>query len=121
MLLAAACTSVSSLAGVASCPPASDCPSCPACPAPRPSSLEARYEAVAWTDIPGWRDVTLAHSLRAFLVGCAKLGSAGARQLICERAGDVSAQDESGGRGFFEVEVPPHPVGSPQQSHPGLL
>src|SRR2546425_3349677 len=121
MLLAAACTSVSSLAGVASCPPASDCPSCPACPAPRPSSLEARYEAVAWTDIPGWRDVTLAHSLRAFLVGCAKLGSAGARQLICERAGDVSTEEEGGGRGFFEFEFTPYRVVSPEQSDRGLV
>jgi len=121
MLLAAACTSVSSPAGVASCPPASDCPSCPACPAPRPSSLEARYEAVAWTDIPGWRDVTLAHSLRAFLVGCAKLGSAGAWQLICERAGNVSTEDEGGVRGFFEFEFTPYRVVSPEQSDQGLV
>jgi len=120
-LLAAACTAVSSPAGVASCPPAPDCPRCPTCPPARPATPEARYEAVAWTDIPGWRDATLAQSLRAFLVGCAKLGSASAWQVVCERARAVSPDDEDAVRGFFEAEFTPYRVVSPEQTDQGLV
>src|SRR5438876_11961258 len=69
LLLPAACTSIPSPPAVASCPPAADCPPCPACPPARQSTLEGRYAAVAWGDIPCWRDVARDPSLRALLVG----------------------------------------------------
>jgi membrane-bound lytic murein transglycosylase A len=118
-LLAAACSSVSS--PVASCPPTSECPRCPACPPTRPPTQDARYEAVQWTDIPGWRDAALTPSLRAFLVGCAKLGSASAWAGVCERGRGVSSEDEDAVRAFFELEFAPHRVVSPEQSDQGLV
>src|SRR6266516_955090 len=121
LLLTAACTSIPSPPAVASCPPAADCPPCPACPPARPSTLEARYEAVAWSDMPSWRDVTLAPSLRAFLVGCAKLGSASGWQGVCERGRDVPTEDEGRVRAFFELEFTPYRVVSPEQSDRGLV
>jgi membrane-bound lytic murein transglycosylase A len=119
MLLAAACTSVSS--PVTSCPPASVCPRCPACPPARPPTQEARYEAVDWAVIPGWRDAALASSLRAFLVGCARLGTASAWKGVCERARGVASEDEDAVRAFFELEFTPHRVVSPEQSDQGLV
>jgi membrane-bound lytic murein transglycosylase A len=121
MLLMAACTSVSSPPAVASCSSAADCPPCPACAPPRQSTPEARYEAVAWSDIPGWRDVTLAPSLRAFLVGCAKLRSASAWQGVCARGRDVPTEDEGSVRVFFEFEFTPYRVVSAEQSDQGLV
>ena len=121
LLLTPACTSIPSPPAVASCPPAADCPPCPTCPPSRQSTLEARYEAVAWSDIPSWRDVTLAPSLRAFRVGCAKLGSASAWQGVCERGRDVPTEDEGRVRAFFELEFTPYRVVSPEQSDRGLV
>src|SRR5207253_1423691 len=87
----------------------------------RQSTPDARYEAVAWGDIPSWRDVTLAPSLRAFLVGCAKLGSASPWRGVCERGRDVPTEDEGRVRGFFELEFTPYRVVSPEQSDRGLV
>jgi membrane-bound lytic murein transglycosylase A len=118
-VLAAACSAVSP--PVASCPPAPDCPRCPACPPAGPPAQEARYEAVQWTAVPGWRDTALAPSLRAFLVGCAKLGSASAWQGVCGRGRSVSTDDEDAVRAFFELEFTPHRVVAPDQSDQGFV
>jgi len=121
LLLTAACTSISSPPAVTSCPPPAECPACPACPPSRQSTPDARYEAVAWGDIPGWRDVMLVPSLRAFLAGCAKLGSASVWQGVCARGRDEPTEDDGRVRGFFELEFTPYRVVSPEQSDRGLV
>jgi membrane-bound lytic murein transglycosylase A len=76
---------------------------------------------VDWIVIPGWRDAALGPSLRAFLVGCTKLGTASAWKGVCERGRGVATDDEDAVRAFFELEFTPHRVVSSEQSDQGLV
>lgn len=76
--------------------------------AARPPTAEARYEALAWTEIPGWGEAALAPGLRAFLVGCTRVGSTSRWQVACEQASEVPADDEAAARRFFESAFRPY-------------
>jgi membrane-bound lytic murein transglycosylase A len=121
LLLVAGCAATSSPPGDASCAAAAACPRCPECPPASPPPREARYEAVAWSDVPAWRGTSLAPSLRAFLVGCAKLVATGVWQGVCERGRGVSTDDEDAVRAFFELELAPYRVVAPDQSDQGFV
>ena len=63
----------------AACAPVPQTPSCP-CPPPKPEAETARYEARAFSDLPGWNSAQLEPSLRAFVAGFSRF------KRVCELA-----------------------------------
>jgi membrane-bound lytic murein transglycosylase A len=106
ILLAAACSS-----------PQKPQPQCP-CPPPKPAPETARYEARAFTNLPGWREAQLEPSLRAFLGGCTRLAAA---KKACELAKALPPGDEAAARRFFESEFTPYAVVSSETGDSGLI
>jgi peptidoglycan lytic transglycosylase A len=105
ILLAAAC---------APTPPRQDGALCP-CPPPKPEAETARYEARAFSDLPGWSRAQLEPSLRAFIAGCARF------KRVCEIARGLPAGDERAARNFFEVEFVPYALVSSVSGDAGLI
>ena len=70
-------------------------------PAPRPTYLVTDFRS-----LPGWEQARLAPSLRAFLVGCARAGTA--LRQACEAAREVPPGNESAARRFFESHFQPY-------------
>jgi membrane-bound lytic murein transglycosylase A len=100
----------------AACAPAPQKPEtlCP-CPPPKPEAETVRYEARAFSDLPGWGRAQLEPSLRAFLAGCARF------KRVCEIARTLPAGDEQAARGFFESEFVPYAVVSTTSGDAGLI
>jgi membrane-bound lytic murein transglycosylase A len=98
------------LAGCATAPP---CPPAPATP------TVARYEPVAFADIPGWRAAGMAASVRAFVAGCARAGDA--LEAPCEAARALPAGDEAAARAFFEGTFAAYAVVAPDGAREGLV
>jgi membrane-bound lytic murein transglycosylase A len=104
ILLAAACAPA----------PQAPAPSCP-CPPPKPEAETARYEARAFSDLPGWSNAQLEPSLRAFVAGCARF------KRVCEIARGLPAGDERAARNFFETEFVPYAVVSSVSGDSGMV
>jgi membrane-bound lytic murein transglycosylase A len=101
---------------VAACAPVAQKPEalCP-CPPPRPEAETARYEARAFSDLPGWSRAQLEPSLRAFIAGCARFKRA------CEIARGLPLGDERAARNFFESEFVPYALVSSVSGDAGLI
>jgi membrane-bound lytic murein transglycosylase A len=104
ILLAAACAPA----------PQAPTPSCP-CPPPKPEAETARYEARAFSDLPGWSNARLEPSLRAFIAGCARF------KRVCEIARALPAGDERAARQFFEAEFVPYALVSSVSGDSGMV
>src|SRR5687768_184236 len=100
----------------AACAPApqAPAPSCP-CPPPKPEAETARYEARAFSDLPGWSNAQLEPSLRAFVAGCARF------KRVCEIARGLPAGDERVARNFFETEFVPYALVSSVSGDSGMV
>ena len=98
----------------AACAPAPQKPSCP-CPPPKPEAESARYEARAFSDLPGWQTAQLEPSLRAFVAGCARF------KRVCEIARGLPAGDERVARSFFETEFVPYALVSSVGGDSGMV
>ena len=101
---------------VAACAPAPVI--CPVCPPPKPQPETVRYEARAFSDLPGWSRAELEPSLRAFLGGCSK---ANTLRRVCDVAKSLPAGDEPAARKFFESEFVPYAVVSSESGASGLI
>lgn len=104
ILLAAACAPA----------PQTQAPSCP-CPPPKPEAETARYEARAFSDLPGWNSTQLEPSLRAFVAGCARF------KRVCELARALPPGDERAARNFFEAEFVPYALVSSVSGDSGMV
>ena len=104
---------------VAACAPAPQkpAPMCP-CPPPKPEPEAARYEARAFSDLPGWGRAQLEPSLRAFLNGCSKSNS---QRRACETARSLPAGDEQAARSFFETQFVPYALISTTSGEVGMV
>jgi membrane-bound lytic murein transglycosylase A len=98
----------------AACAPAPQKPTCP-CPPPKPEAESARYEARAFSDLPGWNSAQLEPSLRAFVAGCARF------KRVCDIARGLPAGDERAARSFFETEFVPYALVSSLSGDSGLV
>jgi membrane-bound lytic murein transglycosylase A len=98
----------------AACAPAPQKPSCP-CPPPKPEAESARYEARAFSDLPGWNNAQLEPSLRAFVAGCPRF------KRVCDIARGLPAGDERAARSFFETEFVPYALVSSVSGDSGLV
>jgi membrane-bound lytic murein transglycosylase A len=87
---------------------------CP-CPPPKPEAETARYEARAFSDLPGWNGAQLEPSLRAFVAGCARF------KRVCDMARGLPAGDERVARNFFETEFVPYALVSSVSGDSGLV
>jgi len=104
ILLAAACAPA----------PQAPAPSCP-CPPPKPEAETARYEARAFSDLPGWNSAQLEPSLRAFVAGCTRF------KRVCDIARALPAGDERAARHFFETEFVPYALVSSVSGDSGMV
>src|SRR6185503_1866464 len=104
---------------VAACAPAPQkpAPMCP-CPPPKPEPEAARYEARAFSDLPGWGRAQLEPSLRAFLNGCSNSNS---QRRACETARSLPAGDEQAARSFFETQFVPYALISTTSGEVGMV
>jgi membrane-bound lytic murein transglycosylase A len=98
----------------AACAPVPQAPSCP-CPPPKPEAETARYEARAFSDLPGWNSTQLEPSLRAFVAGCARF------KRVCELARALPPGDERAARTFFETEFVPYALVSTVSGDSGMV
>jgi membrane-bound lytic murein transglycosylase A len=102
------------------CPPAVPCPVCPVCPAVTPEPPKAKtLEAVAWSDLPGWKDDDLRAVWQAFLRSCTKLKSQAAWRDNCTLAGQLAPAASV--RDFFEAQFLPYRVANADGSVQGLV
>jgi membrane-bound lytic murein transglycosylase A len=104
-------------AGCAQVPPQGACP-CPPKPAP---PAEARYEAMPFTSLPGWRSAPMAASVRAFVAGCRNGANARAMKAACEEARALPAGDDAAARAFFERAFTAYAVVAPEGTREGLV
>jgi len=88
---------------------------CPVCPPPRPEPETARYEARAFSDLPGWSSAQLEPGLRAFAAGCARF------KRVCEIARGLPAADEPAARNFFESQFVPYALVSSTSGDSGMV
>jgi len=110
----------------AACPGATACPACPVCPAIQPPvkpavQADARYEEIAWRELPGWTQLPLATSLRAFVASCARVQARPPWQSACAQARNAGSADESGARAFFESRFVAYRIVAPDGSSDGLI
>jgi membrane-bound lytic murein transglycosylase A len=90
---------------------------CP-CPPPKPAPETARYEARGFADLPGWNEVRLVPSLRAFVGGCARVS---VLKRVCEIAKALPDGDEHAARQFFESAFIPYALVSSEAGDNGLI
>ena len=106
------------------CPAPTPCPACPVCPTAVPSAPARPLQAVAWSEIPGWREDDLRAAWAPFLQSCRGLagrpqGSAWKR--VCDLAREVDGKDAAAIRRFFEAELRPHAVFGADGNASGLI
>jgi membrane-bound lytic murein transglycosylase A len=101
------------------------CPSCPACPAcpqpPKPAPEQASYEPTEFSALPGWQTASLLPSFRAFVSGCARIGSASALKKTCDSARGINPADETAARRFVESAFAAYSIVAPDRSTQGLV
>jgi membrane-bound lytic murein transglycosylase A len=112
ILLAAGCAELPQRA----CAP---CPACPQCPPPKPAA--ASYQETPYAALPGWQSSAIVPSLRAFVIGCARIAAPSALARSCEAARVLPPDDEQAARRFFEEAFVAHAVISAEGSAQGLV
>jgi peptidoglycan lytic transglycosylase A len=99
------------LAGCAPLPPK------PGVPLPPKPAETVRYQASAFSALPGWAGASLAPSLRAFQIGCRRPPLS----RICEAAMAIEAGDEIAARHFFESNFIAYALISPETGDSGMI
>ena len=111
------------LHGCVTAPPAPPPP--PTAPPPPPPSATARFDAVAWTSLPGWASDRVEDAWPAFQAGCAALVVSPTRQALwqttCAAAASVDARNQSAVRSFFETHFIPYQIVAADGSDTGLI
>lgn len=65
--------------------------------------------AIAWSELPGWAEASLAPAWPAFLNSCRKLAANDASwKTICDEAASMPTPDEAAVRAFLETRLAPH-------------
>ncbi|MDH4095949.1 MAG: MltA domain-containing protein [Betaproteobacteria bacterium] len=102
---------------------AAGCAQVPApCPCPKPGpAADARYEAVGFAALPGWRTAPVAASLPAFVAGCARVPEGHALQQACAAARLLPAGDDAAARDFFEQAFVAYAIVAPDGARDGLV
>ena len=124
ILLAAACAPLEERAQRAADGCALRCAPCPKCPgAAQPARAAARYEKTDFAALPGWSSSVAAPALRAFLIGCERVGRSGALGSACARAQGIASGDEVEDRvrRFFETAFDPYAVVAGDGADSGLI
>jgi membrane-bound lytic murein transglycosylase A len=80
----------------------------------------ARWQPVAWRDLPGWGDDRALALWPALRLGCAKPPAAAAWSTLCARALASPPGDDAAARGFIEREMQPYRVQTLQGDSEGL-
>ncbi len=91
---------------------------------PAAPSLPARYEPVAWSELPGWSVDRVREAWPAFRVGCAALVASASRPLweaACSTGAGVDATDDRAVRAFFETHFIAYRVVAAGGSDTGLV
>jgi membrane-bound lytic murein transglycosylase A len=100
------------LAGCVTPPPVAP-PAPPPVAAP-PPTLPARYEAVAWSALPGWGADRVAEAWPAFRAGCVPLADDASSGPVwrapCAAAATIDGRDVAAIRAFFESQFTPYRV-----------
>jgi membrane-bound lytic murein transglycosylase A len=121
MRCVARCASLVLILLAAACAPAPPRPEplCP-CPPPKPAPEAVRYEVRGFADLPGWNEVRLLPSVRAFMEGCTRATSVVLRRA-CDMARGLPAGDEHAARQFFESAFIPYALVSSATGDNGLV
>ena len=82
-------------------------PAKPDVPAKAPASATASYEAVSWSDLPGWRADDLTQAWRAFLASCSALRTRDQWRETCAAAAQMIQPSRDTVRAFFEQRFTP--------------
>ena len=77
--------------------------------------------AADWSELPNWREDDHAAALKAFVQGCAALGSRDAWRRACDAARKVSPGRPASARQFFESHFRPYRVTSADNAGSGLI
>jgi membrane-bound lytic murein transglycosylase A len=78
------------------------CEECPACPAP-PKPATATYRKVPFQAVPGWATAALGPGLKAFAMGCARIGAGSPLRRACDAVRPPGAADEASARAVIEA------------------
>src|SRR5581483_3646614 len=92
---------------------------CPVCPPAKPAPERAQYSETSFASLPGWSTAQLEPSLRAFLAGCPRPGSA--LSNACLVASIVEPGDEAAARQFFESYFVPYALSSSESGDSGMI
>ena len=87
---------------------------------PAPPVETARYLAMTFDTLPGWRNAALEPSLRAFLSGCPKITGA-ALSRVCALGQSVPKGNEAAARQFFESAFTPYALASSEGPDTGII
>ena len=116
--LGCAVLAVAALAGCAIAPS-------PPPPVTAPPAGAARYRAVAWDALPGWRDDRVQDSWLAFVVGCKALVARAATTVqwraACNAASAIDGNDAGAIRAFYEAQFKPYAIEAPDGRAEGLV
>ena len=93
---------------------------------PVPAASESRaapatHLAVDWNELPNWREDDHAAALKAFVQGCAALGSRDAWRRACDAARKIAPGRIGPARQFFEGHFRPYRVASADNAGSGLI
>ncbi|HYH40540.1 MAG TPA: MltA domain-containing protein, partial [Burkholderiales bacterium] len=97
-------------------------------PAPKPpappvtsSATDAVYRAVAWSELPGWRDDNLSEAWGALIASCGPLGAREAWREACAAAKRVADPKGEAVRRYFEQHFTPYQIASAESGEEGLI
>jgi membrane-bound lytic murein transglycosylase A len=88
---------------------------------PPVAASAASYEAVTWSDLPGWRADDLAQAWRAFLASCAVLRARDHWRETCAAAAQLARPNATSARAFFEQRFTPWRVAAAESGDEGLV
>lgn len=93
----------------------------PAKPSPTAQAAAARFRAVSWNDLPGWRGDDVAQAWPALLASCRVLRTREHWRRVCEAAAQLEHPDTATARAFFEQRFTPYAVASTDNGEQGLI
>jgi len=88
---------------------------------PEAASLPSSLQAVDWSDLPNWREDDHTAALKAFVQGCAALGTRDAWRRACAAASKIAPGRLSVARQFFEHHFRPYRVAGVDGAGSGLI
>ena len=84
-------------------------------------SATSIHVAVDWSELPNWREDDHSAALKAFVQGCAALGSRDAWRRACDAARKIAPGRLGPARQFFESHFRPYRVASADNAGSGLI